>query len=78
MHVCVRVCACVQVLELEPAYTDASLALVTVLHALGKSEAALQLLDELAAAQPELRSWCEQQAGPIRAALAPGGKSGPE
>ena len=51
-----------QVLELEPAYTDASLALASILHAQGKTQAALDLLDEIATSQPELASWCEQQA----------------
>ena len=51
-----------KVLELEPAYTDASLALASILHAQGKTQAALDLLDEIATSQPELASWCEQQA----------------
>ena len=39
-----------QVIELEPAYIDASLALVSVLHAQGKTRDALALLEQLKAA----------------------------
>ena len=61
-----------QVIELEPAYTDASLALVSVLHAQGKTRDALALLEQLKASQPEMAGWCEQQAVAMRAALAAG------
>ena len=59
-----------QVIELEPAYIDASLALVSVLHAQGKTRDALALLEQLKASQPEMAGWCEQQAVAMRAALA--------
>ena len=61
-----------QVIELEPAYIDASLALVSVLHAQGKTRDALALLEQLKASQPEMAGWCEQQAVAMRAALAAG------
>ena len=62
-----------QVLELEPSFTKASLALVSVLHAQGKTAPALELVEEIAAANPEspdLAEWCEQQAKALRGVLS--------
>ena len=60
-----------QVLELDPAFTHASICLSTCQQQQGKLAAAIETLQRVAQAQPDIAAWCTAQVEELRTQQAP-------